>query len=118
MNQGVKPTKLEILFLELHDYLDARIKQAKLSAIDGLSVICSAAISAIIAAFFFCLAFVFVSALASYALYLVSGSIILSISIMCLIFVALGLFFWLSRSRMFTDSMVRIFARAFFEKHK
>lgn len=117
MNQDFKHNKIEQLVLELHNYIDLRIKQAKLSAVDGLSVICSAVISAMITAFFICLAVILLSMLITYSLALALDSIILSMLVMAGIFIVIGIIFWRKRRKMFVDSMVGFFIKVFFENH-
>ncbi len=117
MNHDFKHNKIELLVLELHNYIDQRVDQAKLSAVDGLSVICSAVISAMITAFFLCLAIIILSALAAYTLALVLNSIIISMSIMIGLYVILAIIFWRARESMFVDSMVRLFIKVFFADH-
>jgi hypothetical protein len=102
---------------DLRRYVELRIDDAKLAAVEGLSSVAGKAIGAVICLFLVNLALLLITGVLVYLVHLLVYSWVWAAVIMAVIYLALGAFF-IMKPGMFQNMMVRTFAPMFFKPKK
>lgn len=117
MGKSDKPNRAEQLVDQVTDYVNLRIDAFKLAMVENLSTLSGNMLGVVIFLLLALMALLLLTVAATYALGLWIGSMVGAMLIMAALYLIAGLVVLLNRQRLFTDQMVRMFSRMFFERN-
>ena len=109
---------IEDLYSSLKEYLDLRIDQLKLIAVDKLATAGSKLYASLFILLFAATASVFLLLALMYWLGELLGSIALGALITAGVHIILLIIVWIFRKRLFTNTMIRTFVKLFFHREE
>ena len=117
MGKSDKPNRVEQLVEQVTGYVNLRIDAFKLAMVENLSTLSGNMLGIVIFLLLALMALLLLTVAATYALGLWIGSMVGAMLIMAALYLIVGLIVLLNRQRLFTDQMVRMFSRMFFERN-
>ncbi|MBQ4278919.1 MAG: phage holin family protein [Rikenellaceae bacterium] len=117
MGKSDKPNRVEQLVEQVTGYVNLRIDAFKLAMVENLSTLSGNMLGIVIFLLLALMALLLLTVAATYALGLWIGSMVGAMLIMAALYLIAGLIVLLNRQRLFTDQMVRMFSRMFFERN-